>query len=379
MPSYTIRRDTEIPAGDGCVLRADVWLPEGPGPFPALLERLPYDKSSASMSQHIVGMDVVRALDRGFAVVVQDTRGRFAWDGIFEPFVHEAADGIATIDWICEQSSSNGQVCTFGAPYVGATQMLLAARASAGLLAMPPQLTTSEYYENWTYRGGALQLGFLILWIAESLGPPDAARRALGADEPGRRYIEGFAGDFAAAMARLPVRDDELSHLAPYFDAWTGHPTRDRFWDEVDPSRSFGHVRVPALHIGGWNDHFVDGTLRSFCGLHRGAATARAREGQYLVVGPWSHGNMSDWQGDRWMGYAANAAAMDLATLQLEFFDAARLGRALDNAMRPVLHHGHRRMADRRRLATARRQREASLPGRTCRRRSPRGSWTPAR
>src|SRR5262249_53751408 len=137
----------------------------------------PYDKSSSFMAQHIVGLEIVRALDAGFAVVVQDTRGRFASEGEFDPFVHEAADGRDTIAWVREQDFCGGDVFMYGASYFAATQMLAAAVAPEGLRGIAPQLTTSEYYENWTYRGGALQLGFVLLWIMESLAGPDLDRR----------------------------------------------------------------------------------------------------------------------------------------------------------------------------------------------------------
>ncbi|MBD2898402.1 Cocaine esterase [Actinomadura sp. RB99] len=82
---------------------------------------MPYDRSSSFMAQHIIGLEIVCALDAGFAVVVQDTRGRYTSEGAFTPFAHEADDGRDTIAWLLEQDFCDGSVFTYGASYVGAT------------------------------------------------------------------------------------------------------------------------------------------------------------------------------------------------------------------------------------------------------------------
>ncbi|GAA0234229.1 CocE/NonD family hydrolase [Actinomadura nitritigenes] len=320
--AYTLRRDVDVPMRDGVNLCTDIWLPEGDGPFPVLLQRMPYDKSSSFMAQHIIGLEIVRALDAGFAVVVQDTRGRYASEGVFIPFAYEADDGRDTIAWLLEQDFCDGGVFMYGASYIGATQLLAASVAPKGLRAIAPQLTASDYYESWTYRGGALQLGFVLLWIIESLAPPDLDRR--GSAEASRELLAELGKDPWSMMDRLPLRRPDLQALAPYVRDWLDHPARDEFWDAIDPSRAYGRMDVAALHIGGWNDIFLEGTLRNFERLGAEAATDDARRRQYLVVGPWSHGNVSAWQGDGWHGYGAEA---DLTAMHLEFFSALAEGR----------------------------------------------------
>ena len=324
--TYAPRRDVAIPMTDGVRLRADVWLPDIRDAVPVLLQRMPYDKSSSSMSQHIVGLEIPRALDAGFAVVVQDTRGRYASDGDFDAFVHEAADGRDTIAWLLEQDFCDGDVFMYGASYIGATQLLAASTVPAGLRGIAPQLTSSDYDDGWTYRGGALQLGFVLLWIIESLAPPDLDRRT-GSRTASRALLAELMRDPWRAMTRLPLRTPELEELAPYLRAWLAHPARDGFWNAIDPSARYGRMEAAGLHIGGWNDIFVDGTLRNFTGLSRHAATEAARRHQYLIVGPWSHGNLTAFQGDGWHGYPADAAAVDLTATHLELFSALAEGR----------------------------------------------------
>ena len=122
--TYRIEDGVAIPMRDGCILRADLWLPETPGPV--LLQRTPYRREDPHGAQYISALEFQSALRRGYAIVVQDTRGRYASDGDFTPFAHEARDGADTIAWLRDQPFCDGRVGMFGASYVGATQILAA-------------------------------------------------------------------------------------------------------------------------------------------------------------------------------------------------------------------------------------------------------------
>ncbi len=199
-------------------MATDVWMPEGDGPFPTLLQRTPYGRDVAHGTQTIVGMENLRAMDAGFALVIQDTRGRFGSGGDFDPFVHEAEDGADAVEWIRRQDFSDGRVATYGASYVGATQLLLAMTGSEGHVAMAPFVTTGDFHHTWTHRDGALQLGFLWLWVVEGLGPTESDRRALGADHPGRQV----AGPCLRRPRRGHPRDPDAVRRAPRGGALPG-------------------------------------------------------------------------------------------------------------------------------------------------------------
>ncbi|GAA5049898.1 hypothetical protein HNP84_004181 [Thermocatellispora tengchongensis] len=322
--SVRVERGVEVPMRDGTVLRADVWRPAEGGPWPALLQRLPYDKSSSFMAQHIVGLEPLPAVERGFAVVIQDTRGRYSSDGVFNPYFDETEDGLDTIAWVRAQPFCDGRVGMYGASYIGATQLLAARAAPEGLVAIAPQLTAAEYHDVWSYSGGALQLGFLLLWIAESLAPPDLLRRPRGPErERAERTLLEILRDPHAAYRRLPLDRDDLAELAPYYREWLSHPRRDVFWQVIDPGSAHARMDVAGLHIGGWHDIFLPGTLRNYTGMRADAPSAWARESQHLIVGPWAHGNLGDHQGDVWYGYGGASAALDLTATHAEFFRAA--------------------------------------------------------
>ncbi|MGA5757745.1 CocE/NonD family hydrolase [Nonomuraea bangladeshensis] len=323
-----VERGVAVPMRDGTVLRADVWHPAEGGPWPTLLQRLPYDKSSSFMAQHIVGLEPLQAVEAGFAVVVQDTRGRYSSGGGFNPYLDETEDGLDTIAWVRTQPFCDGQVGMYGASYIGATQLLAARAAPEGLIAIAPQLTAAEYHDVWSYSGGALQLGFLLLWIAESLAPVDLLRRPAGPErDRAQATLLEILRDPHAAYTRLPLDRDELAELAPYYREWLSHPDRDVFWQLIDPSGAHGRMNVAGLHIGGWHDIFLPGTLRNYAGLRSHAPSEWARQNQHLIVGPWAHGNLGDYQGDLWYGYGGASAALDLTATHLEFFRAAAEGR----------------------------------------------------
>ena len=131
-------QDVDVPMRDGVRLRADILRP-AQGPSPTLVYRTPYGKHAALENYTIF----IRAIERGYAVVVQDVRGRYASDGEFRPYANEGHDGYDTIEWASRQPWSNGRVGTFGLSYPGAVQWLAAAESPPHLQAMVPAMTFS--------------------------------------------------------------------------------------------------------------------------------------------------------------------------------------------------------------------------------------------
>ncbi len=316
---------------DGTILRGDLYRPDHGRPVPTLLQRLAYDRSVSFGTIYIAGLEPMRAVDAGLAVFVQDVRGRYTSDGDFTPFVNEATDGADTIAWLRRQTFSDGKVAMYGSSYNGATQMLAASTGPEGLVAIAPHVTADQYRDVWSHSGGATQLGFLLLWVMEALAGPDVARLPPGQARDAAERIHGeLLGDVPAAFARLPTDNADVAKIAPYYRAWLQSVAPGAPWSAIDPSTKHRQMDVAGFHLGGWNDIFVDGTLRNFVGLRRDAASAWARDNQYLVVGPWSHGNPWDWQGDKWHGYASSLAALDPTAMHIEFFNAAFERRAAD-------------------------------------------------
>ena len=305
----TVRRDVPVPMRDGVLLSADVYHPAGQGPHPVLVMRVPYGKEAA---QTIVFAHPYWYASHGYIVVVQDTRGRFKSEGEFSPWVDEAADGYDTVEWAAELPGASGAVGMYGFSYAGGLQLQAAALAPPHLRAIAPAFSSLDVYGDWIYPGGALSWAFLASWGAGDL-VTESARR-LG-DPDLEERLHALARELPDSYWHLPVCEHPAlpRAAAPYVHDWLAHPWRDEFWSQRTGEQTLSTVSVPGLHIGGWSDVFIAGTLASFSTL----ANAGAAE-QRLVIGPWMHMPWIPWsppeQGD-------DQDFGDVNSLQLDWFD----------------------------------------------------------
>lgn len=307
---------------DGVGLATDLYRPDTSDRSPTVVVRLPYNKRLPALVNF--SLDVMRATQAGYAVVVQDTRGRYASQGRFNPFFDEAADGADTIAWAAGQPWSNGAVGMAGGSYFGATQWTAATQAPEALRGIAPVITTDQYYESWAYQGGAFQLGFNLSWTLSSLALGEIVRR-MG---QGEASPEDFAAMVAAVdgnddlYRRLPLRGlQELAGVAPFYDEWLAHPAYDDFWRATAPRESYAKITVPALNIGGWYDLFLKGTLANYIGMKQRGGSERARRYQRLIVGPWAHGATGGAFPERSYGLMGAMDAIDATALQLRWYD----------------------------------------------------------
>ncbi len=321
--SIKVETDVPVPMRDGVRLYADIYRPDTPGRYPVLLQRTPYDKTAPAARTLV--MDAIRAASHGFAVVIQDGRGRHTSEGEFYPFMNEMEDGYDTVEWCAAQPWSTGKVGMYGRSYVGATQWLAAASCPPSLAAISPGQTASDYYEGWTYQGGALASGFLISWglsrlvlanlpkLTQDKGVPPEKREEL---------IEAVDG-MKEAFQYLPLKEFPYlkDGVAPYFYDWLAHPQDDEYWRQWRIQDYHSRIGVPAFNLGGWYDIFLKGTLLNFVGMQEGGASERARSGQRLIIGPWHHGNPESESGQFYFGFMASGAAIDLDGQQLRWFD----------------------------------------------------------
>ena len=316
-----VQKDLQGPMRDGVHLATDVYRPAGDGPHPTIVSRLPYDKELPVVN---FSFDTMRAARSGYAVVVQDTRGRYGSEGTFTPFAHEAADGADTIAWAAAQPWSTGEVGMVGGSYFGATQWLAATAAPPALRAIAPFVTTDQYYDGWAYQGGAFQLGFNLHWCLVSLGLGELMRQVGAGTAPPARLAELVEAidDNDALYRRLPLTDvPELDGLADYYRDWLAHPTYDEFWKATAPREAWDRITVPAMNIGGWYDLFLKGTIANYLGMKERGGSEQARSLQRLVIGPWAHGSTSGWYPGRGFGLMSGTDAHDVTGLQLRWFD----------------------------------------------------------
>src|SRR6266536_6233572 len=250
----TIQKAVRIKMRDGVLLAADIYRPESEAKFPVLLERTPYNRTGESDMAHELSA-------HGYVVVLQDTRGRYDSGGEFYPFRDESQDGYDTVEWAAQLSYAEGKVGMFGGSYVGATQMLAAMARPPHLVAIFPFLTSSEYYDGWTYQSGVLMQWFTSSWT--SILAVDTLRRQTEASLHPKEWV-----------ASLPVESYPIlslpnpAGLAPYFHDWIAHERSDAYWQRWQVSDHYREMSVKGLHGAGWHDLFLNGSIKNYSGLH---------------------------------------------------------------------------------------------------------------
>ena len=316
MSIIRIEKNLMVPMRDGVQLASDVYRLEGAAPLPVLLARTPYNKD-----QIVAGVDtfnVLRAVQAGYVVVVQDVRGRFASEGKFKPHTQETQDGFDAIAWAAAQPWSTGVVGMFGGSYLAQSQWLPASNQPAALQAIAPSVSPSDAYEGCMYQGGAKVLHDLM-WVVGAIVPAEIERRIAR----GESVLESeIPFDADGALTELPLATHPLiREYASFYLDWLSHPMAGDFWLPSSPNAGFDQILVPALNISGWYDIFLWSTFQNYKGMQLRGATKVARCNQRLIIGPWTHGNFSGSFPEREFGWGASSAAIDLPGIHLRWFD----------------------------------------------------------
>ncbi|MCW5964866.1 MAG: CocE/NonD family hydrolase [Bryobacterales bacterium] len=309
-----------VPMRDGVKLATDIYTPAGEGKFPVVLTRTPYNKSSASATAKPF-------LDAGYAVVIQDVRGRYQSEGRWVPIRDDPQDGFDTTRWIGEQAWCDGNIGSIGSSYGGATQHAMAIGGAPNLKAMIPRNAMSNFGRYGMRHNGAFELRWFN-WIA-TLGNPtltanDEPAAARAAVYPSATpALVDYAKQVQQYVRALPLRAGTTPlKFAPEYESWLiqamSHGDHDAFWRDHGSS-VVDHLKeykdIPAYHTTGWYDSW--GT--SVANLNFVELTKAKQSLHRLIVGPWvhsaenfSHAGMAQFTPD---------AALDLSAFQVRWFD----------------------------------------------------------
>jgi uncharacterized protein len=321
-----IQSEVVVKMRDGVGLRASLLLPQGHGPFPVLVYRTPYGKDNALKEY----MTFRHARERGYAVIVQDVRGRYASEGQFLPYENEGRDGFDTIEWAARQPWSNGNVGTFGLSYPGAVQWLAAVENPPHLRAMVPAMTFSTP-QNFFYAWGTWDLSW-IEWIWNNIAFDVRAKKNLAGPKTYEESVAAWGKIKLQMENNVPLRGlPELKEVAPYYYDWLSHPPDDPWWDWCELRNKYDHVHAAVLNLSAWYDdnYGPEGATTNFVGLLKSRAGGTARTN--LLLGPWVHGVDSTAKtksGEREFGAAA---AIDYDEVVLQWMD--HYLRGIDNGV----------------------------------------------
>jgi putative CocE/NonD family hydrolase len=318
-PKIIVERDVEARMRDGVVLRADVYRPDREDKSPVLLQRTPYGKGFANPAFALM------AAERGYAVVIQDTRGRWASDGDGYPFIHEKQDGYDTVQWVAEQPWSHSQVGMYGGSYVGYTQWAAAVMHPPALKCMIPAITFCDW-RSAIYKGGALNLGVAVSWNLVSTAFMNLQKSQVDQDTRDKLMAQWIkAVDKMAngdTFMHLPLKEMPIlgtTDLVPFFGDVMSDPMAHEMWAQIRCAHE--DIDVPAFHIGGWYDIFVENTLQDFTSIQLNGRSEVSRAHQKLMLGPWLHGSTEGLVGEVDFGLAAGSMLVLPDEVQLRWFD----------------------------------------------------------
>ncbi len=305
----TVQTNVLVPMRDNTRLATDLYVPAGGGNFPAILCRTPYDKTGEKGNGTYYSA-------RGYVYVAQDTRGRYASEGVWKFLTDDARDGEEAVNWIARQTWSNGKVGTIGTSYVGGTQHALALRRPNALVTSIPVDAVSNPGRQGMRNGGAFELRFWN-WIMLN-----AAKGSRAAKDPEvQKQLQEMADNRRKYLANLPLRKGTTPlRLSPDSEDWLveamRHGGNDDFWDFTNIlDHADRYKDMPVYLVGGWYDSWAGNTTANYTAL-----TKAIQSPVYLVMGPWIHGQ----QGKHAHGqveFGDEAAIKDPLAWRLEWYD----------------------------------------------------------
>jgi len=316
----SVQRKVTMPMRDGVNLTADIYRPRNiDTPLPILLMRLPYGRAIAST---VVYKHPSWYAQQGYIVVIQEVRGTGTSDGEFYPFKHEYNDGFDTVEWcIAEIPNHNGKLGMYGFSYQGVTQLQTAVMQPQGLVTICPCMASADLYNGFLYWGGALRWEFVLTWAVQ-LTQIKAQQKQL---EPQATNLLKLQSEIKNWLHFLPIAEIPIlknEPLADFFWDWLNHSQgNESFWQELNPLTRFQNYDLPALHIAGWADIFIEGSINTYL-----KAREYTKQPQYLIVPPYEHFPWSSRVGE--LNFAVGR---DIDELQIDWFNFWLKG--IDNGM----------------------------------------------
>lgn len=274
-----IKDTVSMQTRDRLRLDADIYRPDTDEKLPILLMRQPYGREIAST--------VVYAHPRwyaaqGYIVVIQDVRGRGTSEGEFDLFTNEVADGLDTVNWVSQLPNSTGKVGMYGFSYQGMTQLYTAVHQPECLKAIAPAMVAYDLCTDWAYENGAFCMYANLAWAIQLAGE---TARLQGAEAA---YLELFTASRNLPLnGSIPANPELLQRLAPdsFYHQWLNNsdPAAE-YWQKRSPKYLLDNLDLPMLHVGGWFDPYLRGTLN----LYR-AMVEQCQQPQHLLIGAWAH------------------------------------------------------------------------------------------
>ncbi|MCU0342868.1 MAG: CocE/NonD family hydrolase [Ignavibacterium sp.] len=270
------KKTVVIKMKDGINLSTDIYFPED------LTQEVPLLLIRTNINKNSIGFLPYYFTSNGYAVAVQDVRGRFESEGLWEPYVYEAEDGYETIEWFAEQDWCNGKIGMMGGSYSAVIQLLTAKIKPPHLSAVIPHNLPADPFRNAPYENGILLLAPEMWWVnliessIKDYNDPVAIRESQKVKDDTSLYS-------------LPVNKiDEkiIGREISYWQKWLEHNTNDNYWQSISYQESLSNLDIPILLFSGWYDTHSIGTKLAWEELSK-SNNKKVK----MIIGPWNHSN----------------------------------------------------------------------------------------
>ena len=295
---------------DGIELIADLYIPAGTPPFPAIVEITPYCAQQQKTLAEIYAV-------RGYLYLAVDARGRYRSAGEWEPMVHDQADGHAVLQWLSAHPLCNGRVGSRGHSYCGYNQLLSAIKAPPALEAMVVCVAPGDPFTNVPFHAGAYDMND-FMWLLSMTGREcgdeggneylgikrfgaeefeenpyqiDQEKRNVELSKFEKNKLQAQRSNLEQALNYRPFCDMDLRFgiRQPQFREWLQHWQHDEYWQQRSVLPHLQDTDVATLFISGWWDINGRGTTAFYRGMRQHAASSQSRENQRLLMGAWTH------------------------------------------------------------------------------------------
>ncbi|MBN8652907.1 MAG: CocE/NonD family hydrolase [Cytophagales bacterium] len=296
-----------MPMRDGIRLSTDIYRPKGNGKYPIIFSRTPYNFNSYRDGE-LVTRALQTALDmvnKGYAYVVQNERGRFFSEGEWDILGTPLTDGYDAFEWMSKQAWSNGKIGLLGCSSTAEWQMAVASLEHPALAAMVPQGygagvgRVGKFNEqgNW-YRGGAGQMLFTA-WLygtQHDVAKPNLPKNVSQEDLQRIQKFYDMAPrypkvDWKEGLSHLPVQDIIKAVDGPVgaYEKMIRRTPNDKAWFEGGLYHDDMPFNTPSFWFVSWYDVSSSPNIELFNHVRKNAKDPKVRDSQYLVIAPTLH------------------------------------------------------------------------------------------
>jgi len=316
---------------DGTILYADVYRPDTAGKYPAVLVRLPYDKSLFAVTLGVGYLDPLRVAQAGYAVVLQDCRGTGVSDGELYALRSEPEDGYDTVEWVAAQPWCDGKVGMYGLSYFGFTQWAAAVTQPPHLKTICPAMFSVVTRRGFICEGGVFELYRMLTWYL-GMGAMTLVRKLLSGQLPPetlkslQQCLFHMVNNLQEECRFLPLKDvpaklKELGIL-PFYSDWLTNIDDNDYWQALCSPIPLEKVLIPTFQISGWYDPAASGVLTNYKEMKQRGGSELARTNQKVVVGSWVHGpDLLSLIGELDTGIASAGQTIDMTGTHIRWFD----------------------------------------------------------